>query len=152
MSRLVPYLWGKVPAATQGRSSKPGDKNSLLWFLRKTARCPTCWWWRATTRPRWARCTPGRRWTPSPSSRRRRTERKSRTRRGTEEALHLTNRSRESHAPPTVNTCFSKILHHQWVYQHVCVHRLNKGNIQKKKKEIKTRTCPPWEEEPNIWA
>lgn len=41
-------------------------------------------------------------------------------------------RSRESHAPPTVNTCFSKILHHQWVYQHVCVNRLNKG---KKKKD-----------------
>lgn len=76
---------------------------------------------------------------------RRRTERKSRTQRGTEEALRLTNRSRESHAPPTVNTCFSKILHHQWVYQHVCVHQLNKGNK-------KMRTCPPPQKEPNIWA
>lgn len=32
------------------------------------------------------------------------------------------------------------------MYQHVCVHRLNKGNKKK------TRTCLPPQEEPNIWV
>lgn len=52
-----------------------GFHSFICRLLRKTTRCPTSWWWRARTRPRWARCAPGLRWTPLRSSRRRRRSR-----------------------------------------------------------------------------